>query len=109
MNPKVKTTLAGAKIFKCPGCNGYHSLPVTGDKHPKWDFNGDHERPTFKPSILALAQFSEEDGGPEICHSFVTEERIQFLSDCTHALKGQTVEIPEWSHASGEFGGLQDG
>ena len=31
-----------------------------------------------------------------VCHSFVTDGRIRFLGDCTHALKGQTVPIPEW-------------
>jgi hypothetical protein len=29
------------------------------------------------------------------CHSFVTDGRIQFLSDSTHALAGQTVDLPE--------------
>lgn len=28
------------------------------------------------------------------CHSFVTNGNIQFLSDCTHALAGQTVALP---------------
>jgi hypothetical protein len=31
-----------------------------------------------------------------VCHSFVTDGRIQFLNDCTHPLAGQTVDIPEW-------------
>ena len=30
-----------------------------------------------------------------ICHSFVTDGKIQFLSDCTHGLAGQTVELSE--------------
>jgi hypothetical protein len=30
-----------------------------------------------------------------VCHSWVTNGRIQFLSDCTHSLKDQTVELPE--------------
>ena len=30
-----------------------------------------------------------------VCHSFITDGRIQFLGDCTHELKGQTVELPE--------------
>lgn len=32
---------------------------------------------------------------PFVCHSFVTDGRIQFLSDCTHSLAGQTVDLPE--------------
>jgi hypothetical protein len=27
---------------------------------------------------------------------FVTDGRIQFLGDCTHALAGQTVDLPDW-------------
>jgi hypothetical protein len=30
-----------------------------------------------------------------LCHSFVRDGRIEFLSDCTHSLAGQTVELPE--------------
>jgi hypothetical protein len=42
----------------------------------------------------------------EICHSFVTAGHIQFLSDCTHEMAGQTVEIPEWPYAPGKYGGI---
>ena len=28
-----------------------------------------------------------------VCHSFVTDGKIQFLGDCTHELAGQTVEL----------------
>jgi len=28
-----------------------------------------------------------------ICHSFITDGKIQFLSDCTHHLAGQTVDL----------------
>jgi hypothetical protein len=36
-------------------------------------------------------------GQPVVCHSFVTDGRIQFLEDCTHELAGQTVDLPEWT------------
>jgi len=39
------------------------------------------------------------DGIPSVCHSFVTDGRIQFLTDCTHALAGQTVDIPDFDKA----------
>ncbi|MNJ76318.1 hypothetical protein D3C77_735750 [compost metagenome] len=32
----------------------------------------------------------------KVCHSFVTDGRSQYLTDCTHALAGQTVDLPEW-------------
>ena len=28
-------------------------------------------------------------------HSYVTDGRIQYLSDCTHPLAGQTVDLPD--------------
>ena len=34
---------------------------------------------------------------PFVCHSFVVNGQIQFLPDCTHALAGQTVPIPDWA------------
>lgn len=34
----------------------------------------------------------------EICHSFVSEGVIQFLSDCTHSLTNQHVELPLWPY-----------
>lgn len=41
----------------------------------------------------------EDDGDPDfkcgLCHSFVVDGRIQFLSDCSHSLAGQTVDLPE--------------
>lgn len=99
--------------FQCPGCKESHNIGET------WQFNGDVERPTFSPSILVksghyadtlrhdhpcwcdhnaeMIAKGEEPSGFEcgICHSFVRDGKIEFLSDCTHALAGQTVELPE--------------
>ncbi|MDM9583097.1 hypothetical protein [Nostoc sp. GT001] len=34
-----------------------------------WDFNGDMERPTFRPSVVSRYQFSSESGKPdEVAH-----------------------------------------
>ena len=33
---------------------------------------------------------------PKVCHTFVTDGRIQYLGDCTHALAGQTVDMIDW-------------
>lgn len=32
----------------------------------------------------------------KVCHSFVTDGRIQFLADCTHDLAGLTVDLPDF-------------
>ena len=60
---------------------------------PRWGFNGNVDAPTFTPSVLVRYSWSD---GPRVCHSFVTDGRIQFLGDCTHNLAGQTVDLPDW-------------
>jgi len=94
--------------FNCPGCmdedfTGAHILPVNwtppgreqsphnaGQAH--WEFNGDMERPTFSPSILS--RMTRRDV-PFVCHSFIRDGQVEFLSDCTHALAGKTVPLPD--------------
>lgn len=81
----------------CPGCDMAHLIYVRDGVRPRpsWAWNGDAERPTFEPSIRV--QWSE--GDPPVqrcCHSFVRDGRIQFLPDCTHALAGQTVALPDF-------------
>lgn len=91
-------TIAGGRIgFWCPGCDGAHVVRVEGDDHPRWTFNGEPERATLSPSILVTYDGRDagvDDAPPARCHSFVREGRIEFLSDCTHALAGRTVELP---------------
>jgi len=85
-----------------------------------WQWNGSCDSPTFSPSILIRSGHyvpdrakkdacwctynaeHPDDPAPfqcSICHSFVTDGRIQFLADSTHKLAGQTVEIPDWEDA----------
>jgi hypothetical protein len=109
---KFRKTSGGGIIFQCPGCKGYHSLtirvPGQQEVHPSWIFNGDFEKPTLQPSILSRRWRSGENNPPDVCHSFVTDGRIRFLPDCTHELKGQTVDVPEWPHAPRSFGGIEE-
>lgn len=112
----ARATLATAEdgqrvLFRCPGCDDNHQIYVG-----TWTWNGDLERPTFSPSVLVRAiQWDVEEypretfkrraerhagvpaGEHTVCHSFVTDGRIQFLGDCTHALAGQTVDLPGWA------------
>ena len=93
---------AGDKVaFRCPGCDTWHPVNVYANREPRWTWNGDAYHPTFQPSILNRtgravdpAHIPEPDDPPEVCHCFVTDGRIQFLSDCTHHLAGQAVPIP---------------
>ena len=80
---------------------------------PRWSYNGNPDAPTFTPSVLVRSghyapghtgecwcTWETEEGekgfGCYICHSFVTNGKIQFLGDCTHALAGQTVDLGSW-------------
>ncbi|UYY77807.1 DUF6527 family protein [Sphingomonas sp. R1] len=95
---------AGDRLaFYCPGCEAPHVINVYADREPRWGYNGNPEAPTFTPSVLMRTgravdpTFIPEPGDPpEVCHTFVTDGRIHFLSDCSHALAGQTVTLPEW-------------
>lgn len=75
-------------LFWCPGCDMAHGPNDT------WQFNGDVERPTLSPSVLVNQ--GRADPTSPVCHSFVRDGQIQFLPDCTHALAGKTVPLPDW-------------
>lgn len=67
--------------------------PLSGDG-PVWQWNNSLDLPTISPSLLARWTEGEQHT-PKVCHSFVRDGRIEFLTDCTHALAGQTVDLPE--------------
>ncbi len=84
--------------FECPGCGDYHAPyvhPYKNESGATWKFNEDLDKPTFSPSILVQVKF--KDRQTKICHSFITDGRIRFLSDCTHSLASKEVELPDIS------------
>lgn len=101
----IRRAEGGILTFFCAGCQCSHGV------NSGWTFNGDFERPTFTPSILVRgykmsahgeAMIARGERHPEggrypgentVCHSFVTDGKIQFLDDCTHALAGKTVAL----------------
>lgn len=106
---------SGRLAWFCPGCNTTHEITTEGTN--AWGWNGDAERPSFSPGVLVTtghhSQFRTPGSGcwcdyraryplerdvPECyrCHSYVTDGAMQFLSDCSHDLRGQTVPIPAW-------------
>jgi hypothetical protein len=88
---KFRILSDGLLAFYCPGCKQYHGVHVDKSKPVYWDFNGDYDKPTFSPSLhITIGHYPDP---PSICHSFVKDGNIQFLSDCTHKLAGQTVEL----------------
>lgn len=90
-------------VFRCPGCEK-GEFPQLADHviNPKvHQFNGNLERPTFSPSLLMTYDYGE-DHRRYVCHSFVRDGCIQFLDDCTHPLKGQTIELPHIADEEGD-------
>jgi hypothetical protein len=101
---KLLMNEGGYTLFRCPACQTAHALAVMGSH--AWGWNGDGDLPTFTPSVLVTWP-AKPGAGDEFkewrterrCHSFVTDGQIQFLNDCTHALAGQTVPLPDWSES----------
>jgi len=73
--------------FWCQGCQEVHSIDNT------WNFNGDFKNPTFNPSIKVTGNRCMGFGEPYICHSFIENGQIRYLSDCTHKLAGKTIDL----------------
>lgn len=119
LSKKLRACEGGRLSFYCLGCKTSHTVTIGPNA---WGWNGDAERPTFSPSVLVRQghfaydqprdtcwctyNAAQEDKGEkpspftcQICHSFVTDGRIQFLGDCTHHLAGQTVDLPDWDES----------
>lgn len=82
--------------YWCPGCDALHGVSINPGKNSNgagWDFSGTLECPTYSPSELTTWDTGEEKT-PHRCHTFIKDGQIQFLDDCTHNLKGQTVPLP---------------
>jgi hypothetical protein len=92
----------GHAIF-CPACQMAHVIDH------RWEFNGDMERPTFSPSLLRTGTMPLTDAEadmvlrgekfepkPLICHSYIRDGKIQFLSDCSHEMKNMTVDLKQF-------------
>jgi hypothetical protein len=80
--------------FWCPGCDDLHLIDG------RWGIAGTDEAPSIIGSVLVSRQYHPEMKAKhglvdDVCHSFVTDGRIQFLGDCTHAMAGTTVPLPE--------------
>lgn len=73
-----------------PGPTGLLTLPVllSGTRAGTgcWTLNGSTDAPTLRPSVLT-------SGHDFRCHSWINDGAAQFLEDCSHALKGQTVPL----------------
>ena len=115
---KVLRSIEGnGLMFFCPGCQTHHSVYHGEGPGARWQWNNDPDHPTFHPSVLVRSGHYINNKPPgecwctynkdhpdepvkftcNQCHSFITAGKIQFLDDCSHALAGQTVPLPEWT------------
>ncbi len=80
----------------CPACEMLHPIAVDrlNASGMRWTWNGDMVRPTFSPSIDRRRGPFPATGAIVRCHYFITLGRIEFCSDCTHALAGKVVDLP---------------
>lgn len=90
--------------FMCLGCGRRHVVQVGEGTGPRWSWNGSLEMPTSSPSVLVT--WNEPSDNPDefddtskdvkkVCHTFVRNGQIEYLSDCTHSLAGKTIDLPE--------------
>jgi hypothetical protein len=109
LSPILRSLEGGNYSFWCPGCKCSHPVAVSTPfrNGAKWTFNGNPDLPTFSPSLhIKTGHYVTGERAEEcwlckkgsvacgVCHSFITDGRIQFLGDCTHHLAGQTVDLP---------------
>lgn len=111
---KLSKANDGMLIYYCPGCKRHHGIYVDKEHKVNWDFNGDFDKPTFSPSVLVKeGHYMDGHTGdcwcdynkkhPDnpapykcgICHSFVKDGKIEYLNDCTHELRGQTIDMED--------------
>jgi hypothetical protein len=98
--------------LKFPGLVGLLTLPVIlhGMREGTgcWTWNGDTEKPTLRPSVLhtgtekitddeyrRLMAGEKVEPRPFRCHTWVNDGQAQFLDDCSHELRGQTLDMLE--------------
>jgi|SRR5271165_7119570 len=85
ISDKMRKTAHGFTWW-CTGCEEAHPLPF---EDGRWSFNGNFKAPTFTPS------FKHDWGNGKCCHYIVTDGQIAYCGDCTHALAGQTIPMPD--------------
>jgi len=84
----------GMYYFYCPACKENHQIALSENDcgFPIWNWNNNADNPTISPSIKVEYRGADKN---TVCHSFVREGKIQFLSDCTHELAGKTIPLDD--------------
>lgn len=112
---KTRLVEGGGLAYWCQGCNDVHVIDTA-----RWSWDGNRDRPTISPSVLVRSGCKatghkpgdscwctynaeqrakgepEVDFGCTVCHTFIKDGMVQFLSDCSHDKAGQTLPLPEF-------------
>jgi hypothetical protein len=89
--PLLRLIRPGCYEHWCSGCAAPHRLEI-GARMPsgqRLGFDGDIYRPSFEPEIV-------HEDGDRVCRYLLRGGRLHFAADCTHALAGQSVELPDF-------------
>ena len=94
MAPKIIDEVDGNFFHECPACKTHHYIAVAEPlpNGHRWTFDGNHEKPTFNPSIKI--NWNPVGREMKICHYFIRSGQIEFCADSTHNLAGKTVPLP---------------
>lgn len=116
LSRKLRLADDSGLIYWCQGCEETHSINFGSGPGPRWGYNGNPNSPTFTPSVLVRSGHyagsitpgkqcwctwdADHPNEPTKykcirCHTFITDGMVQFLSDCSHALAGQTLPLPD--------------
>lgn len=93
---------AGGLAHWCPACEEMHAFALDGKNASgaQWTWNGNVEAPSFSPSMLIKINppghpHYQPQATSSVCHYILTAGVINFCGDCTHAMKGQSVSLPD--------------
>lgn len=93
---------AGGLAHWCPACESMHQFALDGKNScgAQWTWDGNVEAPTFAPSMNIVVNspshpHHQKDAATSVCHYFLRAGQLQFLGDCTHAMRGRMVQLPD--------------
>jgi len=79
----------------CPACKCGHGFDTV-----RWVFNENYTKPTLSPQpgstcsvLVRFVKIVNEQPVNITCHFHLTDGVIQYCDDCTHELRGQSVEL----------------
>jgi hypothetical protein len=78
----------GVYLHWCPGCKTGHTFNISSTDHPegrRWGFDGDLARPSVEPELSFPG-----------CTYLLRGGLIRYADDCSHALAGKVVPLPDY-------------